>query len=61
MAGGQASFSTAAWAALGPLLPRNCGLSLADGDPRVVKGVGHNLQQEAPQAFAEAVVEVDGY
>jgi len=24
-------------------------------------GVGHNLTQEAPQAFAKAVVEVDGY
>ena len=24
-------------------------------------GVGHNLPQEAPQAFADAVVEVDGY
>jgi pimeloyl-ACP methyl ester carboxylesterase len=24
-------------------------------------GVGHNLPQEAPQAFAEAVVEADGY
>jgi pimeloyl-ACP methyl ester carboxylesterase len=24
-------------------------------------GVGHNLPQEAPQAFAEAVLEVDGY
>jgi pimeloyl-ACP methyl ester carboxylesterase len=29
---------------------------------RVIKGgVGHNLPQEAPQAFAEAVLEVDGY
>jgi pimeloyl-ACP methyl ester carboxylesterase len=29
---------------------------------KVVKGgVGHNLPQEAPQAFAKAVVEVDGY
>jgi pimeloyl-ACP methyl ester carboxylesterase len=29
---------------------------------RIVKGgVGHNLPQEAPQAFAEAVVDVDGY
>ena len=29
---------------------------------RLIKGgVGHNLPQEAPQAFAEAVVEVDGY
>jgi pimeloyl-ACP methyl ester carboxylesterase len=28
---------------------------------RVVKGVGHNLPQEAPEAFARAVVEVDGY
>jgi pimeloyl-ACP methyl ester carboxylesterase len=29
---------------------------------RVIKGgVGHNLPQEAPQAFAEAIVEVDGY
>jgi pimeloyl-ACP methyl ester carboxylesterase len=28
----------------------------------VIKGgIGHNLPQEAPQAFAEAVVEVDGY
>ena len=24
-------------------------------------GIGHNLLQEAPQAFAEAVLEVDGY
>jgi pimeloyl-ACP methyl ester carboxylesterase len=29
---------------------------------RLIKGgVGHNLPQEAPQAFAETVVEVDGY
>jgi len=29
---------------------------------RIIKGgVGHNLPQEAPQAFAEAVVEVDSY
>jgi pimeloyl-ACP methyl ester carboxylesterase len=29
---------------------------------RTIKGgVGHNLPQEAPQAFAEAVVEADGY
>ena len=29
---------------------------------RIIKGgVGHNLPQEAPRAFAEAVVEVDGY
>ena len=28
---------------------------------RVLKGVGHNLPQEAPKAFAEAVIEVDGY
>ncbi|MGH9844038.1 MAG: alpha/beta fold hydrolase [Blastocatellia bacterium] len=29
---------------------------------QIVKGgVGHNLPQEAPQAFAKAVVEVDGY
>jgi pimeloyl-ACP methyl ester carboxylesterase len=27
---------------------------------RIIKGIGHNLPQEAPQAFAEAVVEVDG-
>jgi pimeloyl-ACP methyl ester carboxylesterase len=27
----------------------------------VAGGVGHNLPQEAPRAFAEAVVEVDGY
>jgi len=28
---------------------------------RILKGIGHNEPQEAPQAFAEAVVEVDGY
>jgi pimeloyl-ACP methyl ester carboxylesterase len=28
---------------------------------RILKGIGHNLPQEACQAFAEAVVEVDGY
>jgi hypothetical protein len=29
---------------------------------RIVKGgVGHNLPPESPQAFAEAVIEVDGY
>jgi pimeloyl-ACP methyl ester carboxylesterase len=29
---------------------------------RVIKGgIGHNLPQEAPQAFTEAVLEVDGY
>jgi pimeloyl-ACP methyl ester carboxylesterase len=27
----------------------------------IAGGVGHNLPQEAPQAFAEAIVEVDGY
>ncbi len=26
---------------------------------RIIKGIGHNLPQEAPQAFAEAVVEVE--
>jgi pimeloyl-ACP methyl ester carboxylesterase len=28
---------------------------------RVIAGVGHNLPQEAPQAFADAVIEVAGY
>src|SRR5262244_4331632 len=28
---------------------------------RILKGVGHNVPQEAPQAFAQAVVEVNGY
>jgi pimeloyl-ACP methyl ester carboxylesterase len=27
----------------------------------ITGGVGHNLPQEAPQAFAEAIVEVDGF
>jgi pimeloyl-ACP methyl ester carboxylesterase len=27
----------------------------------IAGGIGHNLPQEAPQAFAEAVVEVDSY
>ncbi len=28
---------------------------------RIIPGVGHNLPQEAPRAFAQAVVDVDGY
>ena len=29
---------------------------------RIIKGgIGHNLPQEAPQAFAQAVIDVDGY
>ncbi|WP_394825763.1 alpha/beta fold hydrolase [Pendulispora albinea] len=28
---------------------------------RIVQGAGHNLPQEAPQAFADAVIEVDRY
>ena len=28
---------------------------------RILKGIGHNVPQEAPQAFAEAVVDVDGH
>jgi pimeloyl-ACP methyl ester carboxylesterase len=28
---------------------------------RIIKGVGHNLPQEAPQAFADAVIEVAAY
>jgi pimeloyl-ACP methyl ester carboxylesterase len=28
---------------------------------RIIKGIGHNLPQETPEAFAAAVVEVDGY
>ena len=27
----------------------------------ITGGIGHNLPQEAPRAFADAVVEVDGY
>jgi len=35
--------------------------SSALGLSRYKGGVGHNLPQEAPQAFAKAIVEVDGY
>jgi pimeloyl-ACP methyl ester carboxylesterase len=28
---------------------------------RIIKGAGHNLPQEAPNAFADAVIEVDSY
>ena len=28
---------------------------------RDLKGIGHNLPQEAPQAFAQAIIDVDGY
>jgi len=28
---------------------------------RILNGIGHNVPQEAPKAFADAVIEVDGY
>jgi pimeloyl-ACP methyl ester carboxylesterase len=28
---------------------------------KILKGIGHNVPQEAPRAFASAVIEVDGY
>ena len=28
---------------------------------RILKDIGHNVPQEAPQAFAQAVVDVDRY
>ena len=28
---------------------------------RVLKGIGHNLPQEAPTAFAQAVIDVDAH
>ena len=28
---------------------------------RIIKGAGHNLPQEAPQAFVDAIIEVDSY
>jgi pimeloyl-ACP methyl ester carboxylesterase len=28
---------------------------------RIIRGAGHNLPQEAPRAFATAVVDVAGY
>jgi hypothetical protein len=27
----------------------------------ITGGIGHNLPQEAPQAFAQAVIDIDGY
>ena len=27
----------------------------------ITGGIGHNLPQEAPQAFAEAIIDVDGF
>jgi hypothetical protein len=28
---------------------------------RVLKGIGHNVPQEAPQAFDDAILDVDNY
>jgi len=28
---------------------------------RILKGIGHNVPQESPQAFADAIVDADGY
>ena len=37
------------------------GLAAAELVMIIEGGIGHNLPQEAPQAFAQAVVDVDGY
>ena len=29
--------------------------------PTITGGIGHNIPQEAPQEFADAIVEVDGW
>ncbi|HXM07223.1 MAG TPA: alpha/beta hydrolase, partial [Candidatus Acidoferrum sp.] len=28
---------------------------------RILNGIGHNVPQEAPQAFAQAIIDVNGY
>lgn len=28
---------------------------------RILNGIGHNVPQEAPQAFAQAVIDVDAF
>jgi len=33
----------------------------SDFDGAAPDGIGHNVPQEAPQAFADAIIEVDGY
>jgi hypothetical protein len=35
--------------------------ALKQGDANGEGGIGHNLPQEAPQAFATAIVDVDGF
>ena len=40
-------------------MPRNSRANMRTG--LITGGIGHNLPQEAPHAFAEAVVEVDGF
>ena len=40
-------------------MPRNSRASMRTG--LIKGGIGHNLPQEAPQAFAQAVVDVDAY
>ena len=41
------------------LSPRNSRANMNTG--LITGGIGHNLPQEAPQAFAQAVIDVDGY
>jgi hypothetical protein len=36
-------------------------MTLAADSHRVLSGIGHNVPQEDPQAFAKAIVDVDGY
>jgi hypothetical protein len=60
---------TTASASFGPMKPIEAGLlgvGYAEAGPadskyshRVLKGIGHNVPQEAPQAFAKAVIDVD--
>jgi pimeloyl-ACP methyl ester carboxylesterase len=39
-------------------MPRNSRANIRTESSR---GIGHNVPQEAPQAFAKAIVDVEGY
>ena len=43
------------------LIPAPTSINLRAAQRTIKGGIGHNLPQEAPQAFAHAVLDIDGY
>jgi hypothetical protein len=56
-----ASSDAASWAPSSIGCRSACSVAGRIALPPILEGIGHNVAQEAPKAFADAVIEVDRY